>query len=211
MEDIISRYVLRHRFCNLPHVGTLRIADGESRLSTADKIISAPIPQIEFLPGEPDPGNLAATIAAESGVSLEEASGRLVAFCSHVQQIFGDTRVHLPGIGEFYADAEGILRFRQHDLPAEYFPAAISNKVIRPNAVHTIKVGDDEVSSSKMQGIPEKQYGKHSHRWILAAVLLSILAATTIVFYLNSSSSSGFFGNSRKFEPQTAPSTYTIK
>lgn len=209
MEHLISAFLMQRKQCTLPQVGTLRIKPGYSRVLTADKMIAGPVPEIQF-DKEDDHrfDGLVDFIALEKGVSHDQASTELGAFCSSVQQLFGSSEIVLPGTGKFRADSEGILNFIQEPLPDSYFPAVPAIRVVHPGASHTMRVGDNEISSKKMPEIIRGASRSRRYTWWAAALFILLLSAGLVYYYMAVTGPSGTFGNNRKTNPSGEPVLY---
>ena len=209
MEHLISAFLMQRKQCTLPQVGTLRIKPGCARVLTADKMIAGPVPEIEF-DKEDDHrfDGLVDFIALEKGVSRDQASTELGAFCSSVQQLFGTTEIILPGTGKFCADSEGILNFIQEPLPDNYFPPVPAIRVVHPGMSHTMRVGDSEVSSTIMPEIIRGASRSRKLTWWTAALFILLLSAGLIYFYMAVTGPSGTFGNNIKAKVSAEPVLY---
>lgn len=211
MEHLISAFLIQQKSCTLPQVGTLRIKPGSARVLTADKMLAGPVPEIEF-DKEKDNWHheLVDFIAAEKRMPAEQAATELSAFCSSVQQLFGNMEVVLPGAGRFYADSEGLLHFRQDPLPESFMPPIPAIRVAHPGMSHTMKVGDNEISSHRMPEIINNPGKQNRLTWWVAALFILLVSTGLFFYYFSVTGSSGTFGNSRSTEPKEQNTLYRV-
>ncbi len=90
-------------------------------------------------------------LARELSTDEVQAVRRFTDFTAQLQtNIQDDKPIVLNGIGELKKQTTNVINFQPEIMP-EYYPALTAERVIRKNATHIIKVGEEEKTSDEMQ------------------------------------------------------------
>jgi hypothetical protein len=119
-------------------------------------------------------------VAKKEGISNQQADEMLQKWCGSVhQQLQQGGQVPLAGIGTLQQQ-NGAVVFEQQQPPEVFFPAVHAERVIHPEAEHTMLVGDKETTNVEMTdyfaAVPVKK-----DRWWIWALLLGLLGASIIL------------------------------
>lgn len=208
MEELIQQYLLRYNYCPLPSVGALVLRQGIAMAWHGENRMSAPSPYIEFIRMEKDPAHFISFIAFNKQISVEAATALLDQYAKKLESLQEAGEVSIAQSGKFYIDENGKLVFRQNPLPVEFLPDVPLQRVIHPNAIHQVRVGDTETNSQVMtEYLSDNGKVKRSFWWI-GAIVLSILALAAIMMYFNDPLHNGTFGKAVKIVPLPAVETY---
>ncbi len=211
MEALIENYLLRYRYCPLPNIGMLQLQDGEAVPLHRDHIMTAPVPRILFSSKERDATPLIQYIANYKQISEEAAKTSLEQYCKKLSIADQYHEVKLEHTGSFYVDAYGKLCFKQIELPAEFLPSVPLKRVIHPNSVHNVRVGDTETTSVAMTEYYSETPEANSRAWWIAAAVMLLAAGIALAFYISGPTFNKQFGNGRGIVPAEASPTFRAK
>jgi len=211
MEQWLSAYLFQYRTCTIPQLGTLRIQEGLAVLDTAEKQITAPLPTITFTKGEGDVKELIQFISFHQQLTIEEAGNFLKSFSEAIQNLSGYDEISIPEAGSFYIDENEVLQFRNYALPLAFFQPVTADRVIRPNNIHSVTVGDLETTNEVMSEMLQHsaKIGRN-YSWIWAAAL-ALISAALISWYVIEFGLNNRFGNARHVEPSIESTLYISK
>lgn len=206
MEQLLSAFLIKNKYCPLPTVGTLRIEEQAAVSSITEKKIEAPRPFISFSEKETEANPLLQYIASASGKSISAASDDLSHYSNRLLQIQPYEKVALGNLGNFSKNDLGEMHFENLAELGLYVPAVEAHRVIHPDAAHDMVVGDrstNTVSMAEMLAIEEK---KKIPGWVWGAIVLAVAASAVIIIsLLNHNSTSG---SSSPVKTKEAPATY---
>ena len=208
MEKLIEHYLLRHKYCPLPALGVLELKEHTAVLPIGENKCNAPYPQIIFSSKQMAASPFVHFIANKKGVSNEEANQMLVEYCNDIVHLSAIQEKKINHTGKFYVDVDGSLSFKQYILPEEFFPSVIAERVIHPNSVHQIQVGDQQHSSDFMSGYLKSIKKINQSKWWPWALGSAIIAIVMIAAYFLSGQYNAGFGNRAPIKKISAPATY---
>ena len=195
MHHFIASYLFKNKTCPLPGLGTLWVETGKAETDFVNTIIKAPVSVICFENKDNDTSNLVDYIAAKTNSAVSDVIDKLEQFCNHLKTaaIAGQPAL-LQGVGDFFKDASGHIKFKPDQLPAVFFPPVKAERVIHPQAEHQILVGDKETTNTVMTEYLSEPHVKKK-RWWIWAIVLGAIALIAILLYLNNENASSLFGN----------------
>ncbi len=128
-----------------------------------------------------------------------------------------ETKAVLQQNGQFYLAYTGTffqkgtqLSFTQASLPAAFFPAVNADRVIHPEADHSMLVGDKETTTAQMT---EYFAGETApkRRWWVAAFIIGLASLALIAFHMGKTDFKGLHtGNGTYITPADVPVLYQI-
>ncbi|MEI2749380.1 MAG: hypothetical protein V9E88_11540 [Ferruginibacter sp.] len=94
-------------------------------------------------------------------------------YCNMLQHLDVYREVKLEHAGKFFVNADGVLKFRQKEIPSEFIPDVKLERVIHPNSVHQVRVGDTETTNVAMAEYYSESGNFHAKAtwWIWASVI----------------------------------------
>jgi len=195
MHQLIASFLFQNKTCPLPGLGTLYISTGNSEANFSNKSFSAPSTTITFENKENDAGSFLDYVAAKTNQTVLQSIETLSQFCKGLKSsTIANNPATLHGVGEFFSDASGNIQFKSNQLPAVFLQPVIAERVIHPQAEHTILVGDKETTNTVMTEyyteVPVKK-----NRWWIWSVVLGAIALLAILIYYNSTSANAMLGN----------------
>lgn len=212
MESLLTHFLLQKRYCPIPGIGTLRLVEGPCVVSHAEQKLSAPEYAIVLESKEQDAGSLITFLTNFQKVTVAQASEYLGNLSVSIRALSSDKSLPLPGAGHFGVNNNGKLIFVPIALPAEFLNHVSAERVIRPDQVQTIQVGDHITSTNQV--VVERDSAEApviQTSWLLA-VLLACIGVAIITWYITQYGVRDGFGNKTSLEMSTPPeSTYQVR
>lgn len=206
MEALIEQFLFRYRYCPLPGCGLLSIVTYSAIADWGHKTIQAPQQKIEWQPGSHQPIQpFLQFIAQQHLVSMEEAERRLNDFCRNLSNA---NPIRISSVGQLVADESGTLQLEAVSYPASWMPMVQFERVVHPDSVHTIRVGDNERSSSFMSSYFAGLNNIRTSHWRVAALVVFLLSAIACIYYYFVAGACS--GNLWPVQPGTEPATYQL-
>ena len=177
MLELLTQYLSQTNTVTIPHLGSLSLERQPATWSVADRELQGPAYRVHAAEGqEPDPRQLA-WIAGAALQSESEARESLQRFGARLQLQLRREPFLWPGVG--------LLQWHEGRLQVEpatpvLLPPQPAARVIREDARHTIRIGEQEVASSLYEERTEAKEVRHDLEWL--AWLIVVLAAL-FVFY----------------------------
>lgn len=179
----------------MPGLGTLQVNAGKAESDFLNKTLKAPVPLISFVTREQDASNLLDYIAAKNKITALDAIDLLGQFCNNLKgEIIAANTAALKGVGNFFTDSAGKINFRPGPLPEVLLQPVPAERVIHPQAEHTMLVGDKETTNTVMNEYFSDEPVKKS-RWWIWVIILGLIGISAIVLYLANNNSFGMAGN----------------
>lgn len=196
MQHIITAYLFQNKTCPLPGLGTLAITNRPAEYDFVNKSFLPPAAQAVFNTEETDAAMLVDYIAAKQNCSVITAIEELGKYCNRLKhELSKNGSVLIPYTGTLLSTADNTIAFTQIELPVYLQQGVAAEKVVHPEAAHTMLVGDKETTTLKMAEYYTETESPKNYWWVWALVLLAIALAAVFI-YLNQSGISSFFGNS---------------
>ncbi len=208
MQNFVEDFLLLNAYCPLPGLGCLKIETLNAQILEGGQLLRGPKSSIVFSDTKIDAGLFLQYIAYKNNQTLSQASSLLSEFCKSIEDIPASQKFTIGSIGNFSKGLDNRLYFEQQELPDNFTPDISLQRVIHPNQVHAVLVGDAERTNEFMNDYltgtkPVKQY-----KWWIAASIFFMLSVAAIVIYINSNSFSYRFGNMSFISPTDEPVTY---
>jgi hypothetical protein len=212
MYGELYQYLLLYKQLDLPGIGTLLIEKKPAYLDVADKVINPPAFTVGLNAASNTPSKrFFHWLGSKLGITERDAVIRFNDFLFELKkQLATGNKLEWSGVGTISKGPAGAMKLTppaNNHSPALPVPAI---KVIRENAEHIIRVGEQEKTSAQMKEIlhhPEED-GQRSYWWV-AALVVVILSIIFIGYYfsvngLNTSAAS----NQQKLVPQPEAKTH---
>jgi hypothetical protein len=179
----LYRYFISSRSLSLSGIGTLQLDRQPACYNFSDKLIQPPVFSVSCKPGNTgDDSGLIAWLATDLQISRDDAAEKYEAFIKEFrEQLSSGSEINWNGIGNFKQNDSGQLGFIPGGSHSGQMPVA-AEKLIRENAEHAIKVGEEIRTSTQMQSRRVVKTKKDKLSW-LAPVLLFLASAGFISWY----------------------------
>ncbi|HRD56932.1 MAG TPA: hypothetical protein PK504_02735 [Ferruginibacter sp.] len=210
MEKLLALYLFQHKICPLPTVGTLLLQPGNAVALQADKLLNAPAPNVVFSVSEYNTEGLVQSLSTALNIDSTSARLTLENFCKSILQMGENSAIKFSNAGSFKKDENGQLFFEPAQPNAAFVQPTIAERVIHPQATHSMLVGDTHTNTVAMTEMLSAENQKRSLAWAWWSIGLAVAAASVIVFY-STGNNAAHFGNANKISPAKEPAaTYSI-
>ncbi len=201
MHEILIRYLDKNKNFNLPGIGRFELVSEMASLDFINKIIYPPKQQIVFHPErKSNAGMLNDSIKNETITSSHDNKNNLPGFLSRhlnmpeslamteFEQYAGFVRITLEKNGFYELNGIGTLQQNEKGIHLDnafssekFFEPIHAEQVIRENATHSVRVGEEEKTSEQMKEYLHREVKKDN--WWIAAVILAVIGIGAIAYY----------------------------
>ena len=185
MYNAVRKFLALYHHLALPGIGNFTLETVPAQIDIANRIVLPSATQIKFsnekLPAEKFFYNF---LAHELNTDEVQAVRWFTDFTAQLQtNIQNDKLIVLRGIGELKKQTSNVIIFQPETLP-EYYPALTAERVIRKNATHLIKVGEEEKTSVEMHtALHAKETIVYEEKWWIPAAIMAFIGIAAIVYY----------------------------
>ncbi len=167
----------------MPGIGSFETSFHPPELDFANKILKAPAYDIQYSNAEPDTkAHFYTYLAKEMGLQYEEAEHQLKKFTAQLKdKLDTGEPVNFSGMGVL-TKKEDAYSFDANNSLNDFFPAITAERVIRQNAEHNVRVGEDDRTSTEMHHQLNQTIVKEE-RWWIAALVLGFIGIAAIAYY----------------------------
>lgn len=212
MQSFIASYLFQHKSICLPGLGTLRVSNLPAQSDFVNKTLLAPHPSIGYssdcVAGEEE--GFVHYFRQKQGIGWQAATEMLNNWIKETKAVLHQNgQFYLAYIGTFFQKGAQ-LSFTQASLPAAFLPPVNAERVIHPEADHSMLVGDKETTTAQMTeyfaGEPVSK-----RRWWLAALIIALLSLGLLAFQWGKTDFKGFStGNGISITPHEMPVLHQI-
>ena len=184
MYKAVTKFLALYHHLSLPGIGNFTVEKNAAHIDIANRVIVPPSMQIKFSNEKLPPEKFFYYfLSLELNTDEVQAVRSFTDFTSQLQSNIQQNKpVVLKGIGAL-AKSSGEVIFEPEYIP-EYLPALTAERVIRKNATHLIKVGEQEKTSEEMQTVlQEKEQIILEDRWWIPALVFALLGIAGIAYY----------------------------
>lgn len=212
MVDLMARYLSFNKQLSLQHIGTFSVEHLPAQLDFPNRLLLAPQALLHFSVTSNADEAFEQWLCESCQLSVAEAKNRLKDLVNDFQHTISKGQaVEWKGIGIFTKDENQLLHFTSLFAPGIGEPVK-AEKIIRKNAAHFVRVGEEEKTNTEMEELlfGEKKKGINS-LWIVAtALLLTCIAA---IWYFASAYPSSWKtqGNNQPLKMKEPPALYKIQ
>jgi hypothetical protein len=211
MYGELYQYLILHKYLNLPGIGKLCIEKKPARFDVVDKVINPPAFSIGLQHDNSNPPkNFFNWLALKLSITDRDAVIKFNDFLFDLKkQLNAGNKLEWEGVGTISKGPGGdiVLDPSLNDHTPGTPVAAI--KVLRENAQHIIRVGEEERTSAQMQEILQHSEEEGKSYWWVAAVVLVILSVIFIGYYFSvNGMSTSAAANQKKLVPAEQTKTH---
>jgi len=172
MYGELYQYLILHKQLNIPGIGTFLVERKPADIDFVNKIVNPPAYTIALHHGNTTPSkNVFSWLASTLNISEPDALTRFNDFALDIRdKIIAGDKLQWNGIGILSKGMAGEIRFEASlkDMKAGTPVPAI--KVIREHAEHSVRVGEQEKSSSEMIEMLAPSEERKTHWWGIALI-----------------------------------------
>lgn len=176
MFDPLYRYILKHRQVSLTGIGTVTLYSEPARSDFVNRSFIPAKFSFVFEQKETASIKLFSWLAAALEITEREAVIKFNDFVFDLKkQIESGTEVIWQGVGKLKKGLAGEIKFNAEIHELSFPQPVIAEKVIRENAAHTVRVGEEEKTSTEMTDILSHTSKKKIAWWIIPLAIIIIL------------------------------------
>lgn len=186
MYQPLYRYLIQHQQLPLTGIGILAIHQEEAVMNVADHSVTAGSYQLSLHKDKATtaPVKLYNWIAGVLGITEREAIVQYNDFVFDIQQqLQNGASIHWQQVGVFTGGLAGDIKFDSDVKDFTAGKAVTANKVKRDQALHTIRVGEQEKTSAEMIEMLAPQTATRD-TWMIVAYILLGLSLAFVIWYL---------------------------
>ncbi|MEN9547489.1 MAG: hypothetical protein RIR12_80 [Bacteroidota bacterium] len=210
MYKQLYQYLIQYKNLSVPGIGTFLLERHSAVAHFAERVIQPPTVGVAFSAAAgPISTEFYKNLAAIIGCSEREAVIRFNDFCfAFKNNLNAGDRIDWAGVGIITKEGDGNLSFSSA-IPLIKEQPVMAEKVIRENAAHTVRVGEEEKSSDEMTAFYNQSSPKKSYWWV-SAVILGLLSITFLGWHLSTKGMQALGNQQRLQLPVTIESSYSI-
>ncbi|MDB5196254.1 MAG: hypothetical protein JWP88_624 [Flaviaesturariibacter sp.] len=177
MLQALTKYLLQNGQVSIPSIGTFTLREVPARYDFGEKLILPPTMQASHVPDDSLSESQLSFLEDEMGGGKEDVQNRLHSFGNGLRSALQQEPFGWNGLGTLELKGSKIVFQQAGGFILE--PVA-AHKVIREDARHYVRRGEDQVHSSFQQNEEEVAVKKNDLEWL--AWLLVVLAILFIIF-----------------------------
>ena len=212
MYGELYQYLVLHKQLNIPGIGTFQVERKPADIDFIGKVVNPPAYTVAL-----HHGNTAASKKVFSwlsdvfNISERDALSRFNDFAFELRdKVMAGDKLQWDGVGVLSKGLAGEIRFDASLKGMTIGEPIPANKVIRENAQHLVRVGEDQKTSAEMMERLVPEVEKRSYWWA-AALIIGLLALFFLAWYFSARRlDSSATGNQQKLEPQKEAATYKV-
>jgi len=212
MYGELYQYLVLHKQLNIPGIGTFQVERKPADIDFIGKVVNPPAYTVALHHGNTTASKkVFSWLSDVFNISERDALSRFNDFAFELRdKVMAGDRLQWDGVGVLSKGLAGEIRFDASLKGMTIGEPIPANKVIRENAQHLVRVGEDQKTSTEMMErlVPEEQ--KRSYWWA-AALIIGLLALFFLAWYFSARRlDSSATGNQQKLEPQKEAATYKL-
>jgi nucleoid DNA-binding protein len=185
MVELVARYLSFQKQVSIKDVGTFSVEELPARLDFPNKLLHAPEHILHFNTKWSNDELFEQWAQKQLGLSQQEIKAQLQNLSADFQRTLSDkNELTWEGIGRFSKNDQQLILFT-NGFEAVKRPPVVAEKVIRKNAQHSIRVGEQEKTNIEMEELLQAQSRKTLNLWWLFALALFLTAFLAILFIAN--------------------------
>lgn len=177
----------------IPGIGTFTVEQLPGRLDFLNKQLHSPIPVIRFnmdKTAQPDKSMYEFIMEDMGGISEIDAIKKFNDLTFFLQsELSKKGEATLPGVGKLQKEFGDTYSFQPEQSVQQYFPDTVAERVVRKDATHEVKVGEDIRNSNEMKTLlkddddDDDEKAPAADKWWLYAIILAIVALIALICY----------------------------
>jgi hypothetical protein len=208
----LYQYFVLHKRLNIPGIGTFLLERKPAVSDFPNKIILPPSMSIALHHGNATPSkNFFTWLADTLKISDRDAVIRFNDFAFELKRkLSAGDRVQWDGVGTLSSGLAGEIRFESALKNAAIEVPVKAEKVIRENAEHTVRVGEDERTSVQMLEWLNQPQVKRNYWWALALVVGLLMTMFLGWYFSEKGIKTSSTGNANALKANDSGTTYQI-
>lgn len=211
MNELLYQYLIQHQTLNIPGVGSLIVVRKPAIDDFGSKSFYPPVYSFSFDDAKDAPSKtLYSWIAQIFNCSEFDAIKKVNEFGFDLkQQVQAGKIVNWNGVGKFYQGKDGVIKFDLQPVDSTYEKPVVVEKVIRENASHQVRVGEDYRTTAQMTELLYKEEDAPKNKWWTLPLILMIIAfLLTALYFSNQGFKIGSTGLQQKLDVEQPDRLY---
>lgn len=211
MVDLITSYLLNKGHLSLKGIGTFQLKSIPARLDFPNRLLHAPQTELEFSVLSSGDEGFIEWLQGKLQISAEKIKQQLDIFLQQFhQQISNSNSVEWKGIGSFIKTENNVLQFQPLFEIFTGDPVK-AERIIRKDAEHVVRVGEDEKTSKEMEELLSVRSKRKIQMWWIAALVLFLLGIAAVWFYASTNENWKNQGNDQPVKTERSEPTYKLQ
>ena len=187
MFHVLKKYLALYNHLDLDGIGNLNVEVIPAQIDIANRTIQPPESFIQFNKNNTQPDKIFLRfLEKELNIDETHAVKNMTNFTTQLQtNIKENNQVVFEGFGKLKKQSTDTLTFEMDEMPV-YYPSIVAERIIRKNATHTVRVGEDEKTSDEMQlALQHEEEVILEDRWWIPAIILGLIGIAALIYYYN--------------------------
>ena len=212
MLELLRLHLYLYKSISLNGFGTIILEEIPARIDYPNKLLHPTQYKLQFQSTSNADDHFSLWVSEQLNISKDESAKQTSDFISDIKQRLNNQKiVEWEGIGSFKNDENQVLRFTP-SINIETGDPVAAEKIIRKNAEHFIRVGEQEKTNTQMQELLFGTKKKVRFHWWHSAVILLVLGIAAILYFASLFPSSWKMqGNKSELKTNQAPKQYQIQ
>jgi len=211
LPTLLYRYFAQAGHVAIPSMGHLICRKGISKNDFTSREISPGELNYEFISGDLTAKDEQLNFLIQhTGKSKDDIQHSLVMLGETLHnRLHQDKRLEWMGVGSFFVTENGEIQFQTKNNPIELNKSVHYQHVIRQNAVHEMRVGEDQRSTTEMEAYFDEQKSMAGRsQWKKGAFILLVVLAAALLVRFSMGSFNIMDGRYHKIKLTTSQKTY---
>jgi hypothetical protein len=206
MYDDLYEYLILYRQLNMPGIGTFSLETRGAATDISNRTIDPPAYTISFDSSNTTPAKKFYNwLADRIHLPYPDAVVRFNSFAFDLKaKIMAGNKIIWDKVGTLTKTLSGDIRFESSLTNHRYDPPLPVSRVIRENAEHTVKVGEQHKTSSQMAELLSQQEAKRRRWWLPALVVGALLLIFLVIYFMQNGMSVASSGTQQRVAPANA-------
>lgn len=214
MYGELHQYLVLHKQLNIPGIGTFLVERRPADIDFVNKVVNPPSYSIALHHGNTNTASskdIFSWLAFEMNISERDAITRFNDFVHDIKdKIMAGDKLYWEGVGTLSKGMAGEVRFDTSLKDMKLGTPVPAIKVIREHAEHSVRVGEQEKTSTEMIEWLAPAENKKTYWWGIA-LIAGLLAFIFIALYFSSNGlNTSSAGNQQKLTPQKETTTHKL-
>ena len=185
LPSLLYRYFSLNGNVSIPGLGALSMVRVSAVIDFSTKQLFPPFQVLKFKTTNSDsPPEQSSYIARLSGMNKEVVDNELKILGESLKtRLIAERKLEWMDVGSFSISDEGEIGFVAKTVTTDFFLPVQFTHVLRPDAEHTIKVGEKEKTNTDMEVFFEDQRANEGkNKWQKASLVLILIAVLLLGF-----------------------------
>jgi nucleoid DNA-binding protein len=186
MVDLIIRFLSIYKRVSIKGIGSFSAEQLPARLDFPNRLLYAPEVILHYSGRAEEDVVFDGWLQKQLALSQHEIKIRKQIFVDEfIRTLNSNREATLEGIGHFSKDENQLISFNSM-FETIVGPPVTAERIIRKNAPHAVRVGEDEKTSVEMEELLFGEKRKARHYWWFIAMLLFLVGIIAAWYYANS-------------------------